>query len=138
LASSESYFSADFVQRHHNIESRRATADYRHISSLELAQIVMIGSVGKRARWQMGETRRHVGKVGYADGDNNAVCRDRLAVIQPQEKALGRPVQPDDRSTLHIWNKLSLKGKPVRRERFEWYRNVYGLVWKPVLRAKTR
>jgi hypothetical protein len=40
----------------------------------------------------MGEIRRHMGKVGYTDGDNNAVCRDRLAVIQPQEKAVGRPV----------------------------------------------
>jgi hypothetical protein len=37
----------------------------------------------------MGETRRYVGKVAYADRYNNAVCGDRLTVIQPQEKPVG-------------------------------------------------
>src|SRR5260370_39441028 len=97
----------------------------------------MIGSVGKGVWRQMGEARRHMGKVGYADRDNDTVCGDRLTVIQPQEKAMGRPVQRDDCSILYVWNKLPLKGEPVRRERFEWHWSVDVLGWKAIFYAET-
>ena len=101
----------------------------------------MIGSIRKNVRWQIGQTHRHVGKVGYADGDNNAVCADRLVPHHPTAGESPAATSPSLTTALlsHISSKLSLKGQTVRRERFEWYRNVYGLVWKPSASApKTR
>src|SRR5206468_10326218 len=110
---------------------------HAYITSLEPAEIVMIGTVGNGVWWQMSETRRDVRKVGYPDRDNHAERCDRLAVIQLQEETvIGRLVQCNHLLVFEIRDEPLLKGEPIVCESVERNRKVDGLVWEAVFCAE--